>query len=118
MGARADELSLGQDLLAARASGRVSEHKNDWEIMRVPKRSAVKSTWDLVFEVPSRRRFPCHPSGLAFPIPNVPNTLTHQNLLFCRFPIDSILPFIIGPYKRWVLVGEGSEKGAFTMDTR
>ena len=32
-------------------------------------------------------------------------TLTYQNLLFCRVPINSILGFIIGTYKK---VGFGS----------
>ena len=28
------------------------------------------------------------------------STLTYQNLLFCRVPINSILGFIIGAYKK------------------
>ena len=31
---------------------------------------------------------------------NPPPTLTYQNLLFSRFPINSILGIIIGPYKK------------------
>ena len=50
--------------------------------------------------VPSVNIFPMLEPTVAPDFWHPPPTLTYQNLLFSRFPINSILRIIIGPYKK------------------
>ena len=43
-------------------------------------------------------------SNFRFPICGQDDTLTYQNLLVCRVPINSILGLIIRPTEKWVMV--------------